>query len=301
MIFIQKPGSQPLTDHESLEPRPSASDLTGLMLQNTGLINFIKSLMQYSKTLESCYGAPLDEGRTSGTCQDLVSCGLPQGAIEATYQCNVRVTRLVPRYPEPLELVENVYGEAAAKDSAAGKSGIGITRFSIVFLLKSEKQMLYFSAKLPQLTKNTKEKVSAALLSSLAFCFCAAALLDNLKAVYKTTFPAIDPRIDQFLSSLAPRTKTSSLSLKAMLLRTMSLLSREASDKSETWAACTKDCSQCLLGVVLAHFLPQQEILTMGERKKRNLLARTSTSSRCSKKFVSTKQQFLKFIFTDNE
>lgn len=66
--------SQPLTDYELLKLIRSANVITELVLQDRILIAVIKSLVDYSKALESRYDSFFKEARTSGVCEDLGSC-----------------------------------------------------------------------------------------------------------------------------------------------------------------------------------------------------------------------------------
>lgn len=69
-----------------------------------------------------------DEAQISDICRDLVSCGILQGAAETKNRRYVRVTRLMRRYLEALELVERVSDEATLNDSVDEKGWLGITR-----------------------------------------------------------------------------------------------------------------------------------------------------------------------------
>lgn len=59
--------------------------MKGFFLQDTGLIDVIKSRGQYSKILESNYGVFIDEARKSDFCTDLGFRQILQGAGELTY------------------------------------------------------------------------------------------------------------------------------------------------------------------------------------------------------------------------
>lgn len=81
------------------------------------------------------------------------------------------MTRLVRRHPEAVELVEKVSAEVAAGDSVAGKRGLGITHSHSALLLEPKKQdaLLFIDVAAVQRKNKTKEKRTAALLTSRAF------------------------------------------------------------------------------------------------------------------------------------
>lgn len=229
MTHIKAPGSQPFTNHEILKVSRSKNVRTGLVLRDTSLAAVIKSLVQYSKTLESSYGASFNEAPIKDTCEDLLSWRFLQCAVEATYRRYVRGTRLMCRCQAVIKLVEKVKQERAASDNAAAKDGLSVTHHGTAIVLGSEKQSALLSIKIAavHMKDSTKENKTAALFNSNAFYFYVAALLKKLKAIRKKVFSAKKLTFQQFLSGQVPRTTTSSPSMKSMLLRTMSLFSHD--------------------------------------------------------------------------
>lgn len=76
------------------------------------------------------------------------------------------------------------------------------------------------------------------------------------------------------------RTKIFSLSVKAVLLRSMNAVSDDLSNSRETLAARAKTLSQRPVGMVSTQLLAQQEMVALGKRKNGRPLPTTSTSFR---------------------
>lgn len=155
--------------------------MTGRLLQAKILSAVIKSSVRSSKTFGSSYDASFDEAHMCAICKDLVFCGLLQGAVEPTYRRYVCLTRIMRRYTEALKLVQEVNVKVTAGKSAAGKGGLGITYLCNGSLRHSEMQdsLLFIEAAAIRTDDSTKDKRTAALLTSFAFCSYAAVLLDE--------------------------------------------------------------------------------------------------------------------------
>lgn len=126
------------------------------MLRVATLIFVIKVLVQLSKIFESSYNVSFDRACTSSTCKNLMSCGFLQGAPAATYRRYVRVTRLVHRYSEAVQLVEKVNDEVAAGNSASRNGELGVRHLDSALVLVSKKRVALFlvqAALLPQQKK----------------------------------------------------------------------------------------------------------------------------------------------------
>lgn len=212
--------------------------MTGTVLQSTGFSVIIKSLVQYNKTFGSSYDASFHEEQVSHISKESVSCRILQAAVEVTHRRYYSVTRVRRRYPEGPQLVEKVKDEATASESTAGKGRLGITLLRSVLFSRSEKQdfLLFIKVAAAHTKHDTKEK-RAAVPSPHAFNPFAAALLEKLKIIHKKAFSASKSKVEEFLSAQLPRTESSSLSVKAILLHTISLFSHAASDKRKTRTA----------------------------------------------------------------
>lgn len=92
-----------------------------------------------------------------------------------------------------------------------------------------------------------------------------------------------------FLSAQVPLPKTSSLSVNTMFLRTMSLFSRDSSDRRKTLAAGAEDRSQRLVGVNSRHFLLWKESMTLQKGNDRSSPRVNSTDPRRLERRVSSK------------
>lgn len=92
------------------------------MLQSTSFVAVIRSPVQCSKTFDPNYDAFFDDACRKNTCEDFVSCGLMQGAVEAICRRYVSVERPARWYVEGLELVEKVSDRARSSDSAVEKN-----------------------------------------------------------------------------------------------------------------------------------------------------------------------------------
>lgn len=71
--------------------------MKGLLWQDSNLIAVLKSLVQYSKTLQLSYDTSFNEAHISNKWKDLVSGGFLQNAVEAMYQSYISVTQLMGR------------------------------------------------------------------------------------------------------------------------------------------------------------------------------------------------------------
>lgn len=142
------------------------------------------------------------------------------------------MTRLTQRYPEARQLVEKVNHEAAAGDSAGSKDGLGIRHVSSALLLQAEKQasLRFIGIAAVHTNDDTKDKNTAALFSSRALFFIVAALLEELKTVYKKTVPVNASRSEEHLYAQLIRTEVSSLSVRVVFLNSISLLADDPSD-----------------------------------------------------------------------
>lgn len=222
--------------------------MTGLVLPDTRFISFIKSLVKYSKTFDSSYDTPFAEGPISDLCKDIVFFEFPQEAVDATCRLHVHEPRLKRRYPETLQLIEKVNDEAAANDSAARKSALGIKHLESVLLLESKKQdaLVSIAAAAAHTRDSTRVRKTAALCSSCFFYSFSAALQDNLKIVHKKAFPAAELTFEMLLSAQEPRKKTSSLFVEATFLSTISLLSLSIMPCSaDTFKGCARQSAGC--------------------------------------------------------
>lgn len=182
--------------------------------------------------------------------------------------CYIRVTRLVRRYPEPLQLSENVKDEAAASDGAAGKNRLRITHLDSALFLDSERRdaASFMKAAAVHTMKSTKKGKQVALFNCRLIFFYAAALPDEGENVQKKVVPVSESRVEKFLSAQVLRTRISSLSVHALLFRTLRRIIHDHADKEGPLTTDTKGRSRRLVGVVSTHILPQQNMLIM--RKK---------------------------------
>lgn len=74
MTFFETSGSQLLSDLELLKLSRLPNDVTGVVLRDTRLVSVIKSIVKYSKTLESSCDASFNERRSTKIPNDLVPC-----------------------------------------------------------------------------------------------------------------------------------------------------------------------------------------------------------------------------------
>lgn len=186
-LFSKKSGCKSLTDHKLFKLSRSAKNMMRLVLRERPFTAVIKALVQYSKILESGYGASLDEAHLTVIWKHLVSCVFLQCAFETTYRRYINMTRLMRLYLGAILLLENFNGEAAASSSAARKGRLRITHFASDLLLHSEKKKVYFSTRLRLLLPATTRmrKTTAALSSAPFSYFYNAARLGELKIVHK--------------------------------------------------------------------------------------------------------------------
>lgn len=91
-----------------------------------------------------------------------------------------------------------------------------------------------------------------------------------------------------------PRTRTSLLSMKALLVNTIRLPSHDLSEKRQTSTARARDRSKGLADVVSREFLLQQEMVTLG--KKRQKLS-ADDFSRLSPIEKTSVKQIARFVF----
>lgn len=87
-----------------------------------------------------------------------------------------------------------------------------------------------------------------------------------------------------------PRTKTCLLSVKAVFLKTLKLLSQNVSYRRETLVARVKSISQRLAGLLPRHFLPQQKMATLEKRKNGSRPPMTRADFRHLRKRWSTRR-----------
>lgn len=82
MTLVTAPGSEGFTNHESLQLSSSARVLSGFVFRDLNITFFTRSLVQYSKTLDSSLNVFSEKGRKADVTRDLFSWEFLQGAIE---------------------------------------------------------------------------------------------------------------------------------------------------------------------------------------------------------------------------
>lgn len=207
------------------------------------------------------------------------------------------MTRLLRQYPEALELVEKVIDEGAAGDSGAAERGLRLTHLYSALLSKLKKQEapLFVEASAAHTKNDTIEIRTAALFSPCDLYFCVSWLLNKLKTVYKKVSPASESTLEEVLSAWVPRTKISSMPVKAKLLSTMPLFFYGAPDRKETLAACAKRRSRRPASAVSTHLIPQRKMLKLRKAKDKRPPSMTSAHSRRLKRRVLTQPARLDF------
>lgn len=95
MTLTPASGSEVLTDQELAKLSSSANVFSRLLLRELRVKAIVKSLVQYSMTLDSSYSAFFRKARRADAAKDPVSCRLEQGAVEPNYPCYVRVEKLL--------------------------------------------------------------------------------------------------------------------------------------------------------------------------------------------------------------
>lgn len=104
-----------------------------------------------------------------------------QGAADDADQRHVCGARLVRRYSEAVELVENVNDEAVAGESAAGKDKLGITHLesALVLHLENQDSLPVIKAGAVHAKLNTSDERTAALFCPRTCYLYVAALLKS--------------------------------------------------------------------------------------------------------------------------
>lgn len=127
------------------------------------------------------------------------------------------------------------------------------------------------------------------MLSSLFSYSSAVSLLGKVQDVPEKASPASESTFEKSLSAQVPRTKISSLSVRAIFLSIMNLFFQEPSDRRRPLSARAKDRSQRFFGMVSRPFLSQRKMVLLGKRKDREPSPMTRTDSRRLRKSVSSK------------
>lgn len=125
---------------------------------------------------------------------------------------------------------------------------------------------------------NMKKKRTAALFSIAVFSSCAAALLDKLKAVHEKACTTGESTFEQTLSAQMARRRSCTLSVRAMLLRTMNMFSHD-SDRRVVLTVCAEGGYQDLVSVMSTHLLLQSKMVVLGKKKDGSPLAMTPSDS----------------------
>lgn len=169
-------------------------------------------------------------------CKNVSLCRILRSAAETTFQRYVCVTRLMRRFPQPLQPAGKINNEGAASDSAGMESELGITQLDSVLLPQSKKQdaLLFVEAAAVAVKGNTKEKRAGALFNTCAFYSCTAALLKKFTTVLQNVIPASDSTSEQLLSAHVLPTKTYSLSVRHVTPHYEPVLPRPFREESNT-------------------------------------------------------------------
>lgn len=108
-------------------------------------------------------------------------------------------------------------------------------------------------------------------------------------ACHKKIFTASKSTTGKSLSAQMPQKRTASLSMKTVVLSTMTRLSHDLSNRGESLAARAKGCIQRLAIVVSIHFLPRREMITLAKRRNGSPSPMAPADSGRLKKRVLTK------------
>lgn len=102
----------------------------------------MKSLVHYSRTLDSTYNIFSQEAFINNFSKDLVWCGLVQGVAESVYRCYVCLTKLVQLFPEPLRLVERINEETAGSILISRRRSLAVTHLDHAVLSNADEHDL---------------------------------------------------------------------------------------------------------------------------------------------------------------
>lgn len=167
--------------------------------------------------------------------------------------------RLTRRNLQTLQLVLGFNDKAAVGDRAAGSNVLCIKDLGSASTLLSEKQdnVVLIETAAARTEVFLKGKTALALPRPDAFYFYAAALLDELKTVHNKAFPVSELTLRKSQPAPVPQTEASLLSVSAIPLNAMILLSHDLSDKRGILGALEKSRSRRLVGVMYRRVLPQ--------------------------------------------
>lgn len=102
MTLIRASESAARTKHEHVKLSSFTKILSEHFLQDTSVTAVINSLVQYSETFESTYGAFFQEARATNAAKNPSSCGLIYDTVESVYRRYVRARKLKRRSFEAL-------------------------------------------------------------------------------------------------------------------------------------------------------------------------------------------------------
>lgn len=148
MIVFRATVSEVLTDQERIKLSISTNSLSGPVPRHTSVTAVLKSLVQYSKTIDSSYDVSFQEACVTDIASDLVLSGFIRGSIKSSYCRYVCVPELVRRFPDALRLVEKLIYEGASKNSSATRGFLGVTRLDSAVLSSADEHsvLLYIEA-----------------------------------------------------------------------------------------------------------------------------------------------------------
>lgn len=186
-------------------------------------------LIQFSKTLDSSRKFSCQEARATNITRDLFSCKFISGAVESSYLCYVRVTKLVRRLPEPLRLVENLNGEGASEEPSVIKRALGATQLDDALLSGAGKLdvLLYVEA---AATHKRGRKCNVTLNDRTLYSYAVFSLRE-VRSMHRTSCEQHPLSFGALLLTDTPQTMISSLPVRKMYLNTMRLFFCGPADK----------------------------------------------------------------------
>lgn len=117
--------------------------------------------------------------RVADIARNLDLCGSVRAAVKWSYLCYVRATKLMHRFPEALQLVENLDDEVASESSSDTRGAFSITRYDEAVFSSADKHDVLPYTKVAgahKLKRNQKES-----FIGRAFYSCAVLILQELR------------------------------------------------------------------------------------------------------------------------